>query len=89
MNPAHIELEPIALANYLHASLKADERRQSEVVLHVSADRIEIIAFQPSRFHTIKLEISDFEQILLAEIEGVDDPSGEFWEEVGAASPTL
>ena len=89
MNPAHIELEPIALANYLHASLKADERWQSEVVLHVSADRIEIIAFQPSRFHTIKLEISDFEQILLAEIEGVDDPSGEFWEEVGAASPTL
>ena len=83
MNPAYIELEPIALANYLHASLRADERWQSEAILHVSADRIEIIAFQPSRFHTIKLEISDFEQILLAEIEGVDDPSGEFWEEVG------
>ena len=83
LNPAHIELEPIALANYLHASLKADERRQSEVVLHVSAARIEILAFQPSRFHTAKLEISDFEQILLAEIEDVDDPSGEFWEEVG------
>ena len=39
--------------------------------------------FKPSRFHTVKLEISDFEQILLAEIEDVDDPSGEFWEEVG------
>ena len=80
LNPAHIELEPITLANHLHASLKADERRQSKVVLHVWADRIEIIAFQPSRFHTVKLEISDFEQILLAEIEDVDDPSSEFWE---------
>ena len=89
MNPAYIELEPIALANCLHASLTADERQQSKAILHVSADRIEIIAFQPSRFHTIKLEINDFEQILLAEIEGVDDPPGEFWEEVGAASPTL
>ena len=83
LNPAYIELEPIALANYLHASLPADERRQSQAILHVSADRIEIVAFQPSRFHTVKLEISDFDQILLAEIEDVDDPSGEFWEEVG------
>ena len=90
MNPAYIELEPIALANYLHASLRADERWQSEAILHVSADRIEIIAFQPSRFHTVKLEISNFEQILLAEIEGVDDPSGEFWEEVeGRVANTL
>ena len=78
LNPAYIELKPIALANYLHASLTADERRQSEAIVHVSADRIEIIAFQPSRFHTVKLEISDFEQTLLAEIEDVDDPSGEF-----------
>ena len=83
LNPAYIELEPIALANYLHASLPADERRQSQAILHVSADRIEIVAFQPSRFHTVTLEIIDFDQILLAEIEDVDDPSGEFWEEVG------
>ena len=83
LNPANIELEPIAHANYLNASVTADERRQSEAILHVSANGIEIIAFRPSRFHTVKLEISDFEQIRLAEIEGVDDHSGEFWEEVG------
>ena len=78
LNPAYIELELIASANYLHASYTADERRQKKAILHLSADRIEIIAFQPSQFHTVKLEISDFEQILLAEIEDVDDPSGEF-----------
>jgi len=75
----------VALANYLYASLPADERRQSQAILHVCDDRAEIIAFQPSRFHTIKLEISDFDQILLAQIEDIDDPTGEFWEEVGGS----
>ena len=83
LNPVYLELETVALANYLYASLPADERRQSQAILHVCDDRAEIIAFQPSRFHTIKLEISDFDQILLAQIEDIDDPTGEFWEEVG------
>lgn len=83
LNPTYIELEPIALANYLYASLPPDERKQSQVILHASADRIEIVAFQPFRFHAMKLEISDFDQILLAEIEDVDDPVGDFWDEVG------
>jgi Tfp pilus assembly PilM family ATPase len=83
LNPVHIELEQVALANYLYASLPPDERRQSQAILYASVDRIEIIAFQPTRFHTIKLEISDFDQILLAEIEDVDQPTGDFWDEVG------
>ncbi len=83
LNPAFIELEPVSLANYLYASLPADERRQSQAILHISDDRMEIIAFQPTRFHTVKLEISEFDQVLLSEIEDVERPTGDFWDEVG------
>lgn len=83
LNPAYIELEPVALANYLYTSLPPDERRQSQAILHIANDRMEIIAFQPTRFHTVKLEISEFDQVLLNEIEDVENPTGDFWDEIG------
>ena len=83
LNPAFIELEPVSLANYLYTSLPADERRQSQAILHISSERMEVIAFQPNRFHTVKLEISEFDQVLLSEIEDVEQPTGDFWDEVG------
>jgi len=83
LNPTYLELEPVALANYLYTSLPPDERRQSQAILHISNDRIEIIAFQPTRFNTVKLEISEFDQVLLNEIEDIDSPSGDFWDEIG------
>jgi len=84
LNPVYLDIEQVAMANYLYASLPPEERRQSQAILHFADDRMEIIAFQPTRFHTIKLEVSDFDQILLAQIETIDQPTGEFWEEVGA-----
>ncbi len=51
--------------------------------MHVSGDRIELIAFAAQRFHVLKLEISEFDQVLLSEIEDVSDTTGEFWDEVG------
>ena len=52
-------------------------------IMHVSGDRIEPIAFAAQRFHVLKLEISEFDQVLLSEIEDVSDTTGEFWDEVG------
>jgi hypothetical protein len=83
LNPVYIDLEPIALANYLYANLPRDERRQSQAILHITADYAEIIAFHHTRFHTIKIEITEFDLVLLSEIEDVTDPSGAFWDEVG------
>ena len=83
LNPVFLEVEAMALANYRYATLPRDEKRQSQAVLHISDNRLEIIAFQQNRFHTIKLEVSEFDLILLKEIEAVDDLDSEFWDEVG------
>lgn len=84
LNPVHIDLEPVALTNFLYASLSREEKRQSQAILHITQNRIEVIAFQPSKFHTVKLEISEFDHVLLTEVEDIEDPTGEFWDEVGA-----
>ena len=83
LNPVVVELEPVALANYLYSSMSPADRQQSQAILHVSGDRMELIAFTAQRFHVLKLEISEFDQVLLAEIEDVPDTTGEFWDEVG------
>ena len=83
LNPVFLELESVALANYLYASISPEERQQSQPIMHVSGDRIELIAFAAQRFHVLKLEISEFDQVLLSEIEDVSDTTGEFWDEVG------
>jgi len=83
MNPVHLELEPVALANYLHAALPVEERGTAQAILNVANDHIELIAFLPQRFHVVKLEVTEFDQVLLAEIEDVQDTVGEFWDEVG------
>ena len=83
LNPVYLDLEPIALANYRHATLPRDEKNQSQAVLHISENRMELVAFENSRFQTIRLEVNEFDQVLLNEIESVDTPEGDFWEEVG------
>lgn len=83
LNPVHLELEPVALANYVHASLPPEERAKAQAILNVTNDRMELIAFLPQRFHVVKMEVTEFDQVLLAEIEDVQDTLGEFWDEVG------
>ena len=83
LNPVYIDLEPVALANYLYANLPRDERRQSQAILHITPTYAEIIAFHHNRFHSLKIEINEFDLVLLSEIEDVTDPSGNFWDEVG------
>ena len=83
LNPVYLDVETISLANYRYATLPRDEKRQSQAILHVSEDRLELIAFQQTRFHSIRLEVSEFDLILLKDIEEVADPTGDFWDEVG------
>ena len=83
LNPVFLDVETVSLANYRYATLPRDEKRQSQAVLHVSDNRLEIIAFQQTRFHSIRLEVSEFDLILLKDIETVEDPTGDFWDEIG------
>lgn len=83
LNPVFLDVETISLANYRYATLPRDEKRQSQAIIHVSDNRLELIAFQQTRFHSIRLEVSEFDLILLKDIENVDEPTGDFWDEVG------
>ena len=65
LNPVHLELEPVALANYLHASLPVEERGTAQAILNVANDHMELIAFLPQRFHVVKLEVTEFDQFFL------------------------
>ncbi len=49
----------------------------------MSDDRIELITIVAQRFDVLKLEISEFDELLLSEIEDVSDTTGKFWDEVG------
>ena len=83
LNPVHLEIESVALANYIYTLLPAEERTKAQAILNVTHERMELIAFLPHRFHVVKMEVSEFDQVLLAEIEDVEDTAGEFWDEVG------
>jgi Tfp pilus assembly protein PilN/Tfp pilus assembly PilM family ATPase len=83
LNPVHLELEPVALANYVYSALPPEDRTKAQAILNVTHDRMELIAFLPQRFHVVKMNVTEFDQVLLAEIENVQDTVGEFWDEVG------
>ena len=83
LNPVYLDVETVALANYRHATLPRDEKSQPQAILHFSGEMLELVAFQTGRFHSMRLEVSEFDQVLIAEIEQVDDPTGDFWDEVG------
>jgi len=83
LNPVHLEIESVALANYLYSLLPGEDQIKAQAILNVTRERMELIAFLPQRFHVVKMEISEFDHVLLAEVEDVEDTDGEFWAEVG------
>lgn len=83
LNPVYLDIESVALANYRYATLPRDEKTQSQAILHISQSRMELVAFENNRLQTVKIEINEFDQILLSEIEAIDAPTGAFWDTVG------
>ena len=83
LNPVFVESDSLSLVNLRHATLPLDEQRQGQVVVQLSYNTCQIIAFERDKVHQLKLEISEFDLVLLDQAEEAGSLEGEFWDEVG------
>ncbi len=82
LNPVFIEPEALSLVNLRYTTLPLDEQRQNQVIVQISNDTCQCIAFEKEKVHSIKLEISEFDLVLLEQAEEAGELDGEFWDEV-------
>ncbi len=82
LNPVYLEPEPLAIANLRHATLPLDEQRQNQVVVQITNHVSQCVAFDRNKIHSVKLEISEFDLVLLEQAEEAGELEGEFWDEV-------
>ena len=82
LNPVYVDPEPLSLANLRHATLPFDEQRQNQVVVQLTNHDSQCVAFDANKIHSVKLEISEFDLVLLEQAEEAGELEGEFWDEV-------
>jgi Tfp pilus assembly PilM family ATPase len=82
LNPVYLDPEGLALANLRHATLPLDEQRQNQVIVQINSTDCQCIAFERNKVHRVKLEISEFDLVLLEQAEEAGILEGEFWDEV-------
>ena len=82
LNPVFIEPEALSLVNFRFTTLPIDEQRQNQVIVQLSNDTCQCVAFERDKVHTVKLEISEFDLVLLEQAEETGELDGEFWDEV-------
>lgn len=83
LNPVFVESDSLSLVNLRHATLPVDEQRQGQVIVQLSYNTCQVIAFERDKIHQLKLEISEFDLVLLDQAEEAGKLDGEFWDEVG------
>lgn len=82
LNPVFLDPEALALVNLRHATLPLDEQRQNQVVVQITSHDSQCVAFDRTKVHSVKLEISEFDLVLLEQAEEAGVLEGEFWDEV-------
>lgn len=80
--PVYIENELFSLVNGIYARLSVDDAYKPFATIYLCPGNNYIVAYMRGRLITHKINVSDFDEALLAELEAVDDVSGDFWEEV-------
>ena len=80
--PVYIENECFSLVNGVYARLSVDDVFKPFAIVHLCPGNNFLVASMRGRLITHKIAVSDFDEALLAELEGVDDVSGDFWDEV-------
>ena len=70
------------MVNGIYARMSTDERFKPFFVIHLCPGNNQIIAHFRGRLYMHKINISDFDEALLMELERVDEVEGDFWEEV-------
>lgn len=82
LNPVYLDPEALALANLRYATLPLDEQRQNQVIVQINTTDCQCVAFERGKIHRVKLEISEFDLVLLEQAEEAGELEGEFWDEV-------
>lgn len=80
--PVYLENELFSLVNGIYARLSVDDVFKPFGVVYLCPGNNFLVAYMRGKLVIHKIQISDFDEALLKEMEGVDDVSGDFWEEV-------
>ena len=80
--PVFVENELFSMVNGIYARMSTDERFKPFFVIHLCPGNNHIVAHFRGRLYMHKINISDFDEALLMELERVDEVEGDFWEEV-------
>lgn len=80
--PVFIENELFSLVNGIYARMTTDERYKPFTIIHLCPGNNLIVSHLRGRIYTHTINISDFDEALLMELEGVEEAAGDFWEEV-------
>ena len=80
--PVFVENELFSMVNGIYARMTTDERFKPFFIIHLCPSNNNIVAHFRGRLYMHKINISDFDEALLMELERVDEVEGDFWEEV-------
>lgn len=80
--PVFIENELFSLINGIYARMTTDERYKPFTIVHLCPGNNLVVSHLRGRIYTHAINISDFDEALLMELEGVEEVAGDFWEEV-------
>jgi Tfp pilus assembly PilM family ATPase/Tfp pilus assembly protein PilN len=80
--PVFVENELFSLVNGIYARMTTDERYRPFFAVHLCPGNNHIVVHFRGRLYMHKINISDFDEALLMELERVDEVEGDFWEEV-------
>ncbi len=80
--PVFIENELFSLVNGIYARMNTDERYKPFTIIHLCPGNNLVVSHVRGRIYTHEINISDFDEALLMELESVEEAAGDFWEEV-------
>jgi Tfp pilus assembly protein PilN len=82
LNPVFLENEWLSLANLRYATLSPVERHNAHLIFQLNNQGCTCIAFEGHRAQTVKIEINDFDLILIEQAEEATQLEGQFWDDV-------
>lgn len=82
LNPVFLENEWLALANLRKATLPPIEQHNAHLIFQLNHQGCTCIAFEAKRVQSVKIEISDFDLILIEQAEEATELDGQFWDDV-------
>ncbi len=80
--PVYLENELFSLINGVYARLSIEDTFKPLTIFHLCPGNNIVVGYARGRLAIQQVQISDFDEALLMELEQVDDVSGDFWEEV-------